>query len=107
MGMKELRDEISEEVSTILASDFQVEVVETDTVLHSGRGRSRSRTSTGKRQGTKLIDTCVLYIDIRRLDDAAQFHAQAQDRRQALLRLRQGHDPLRPPQRRARTRDHR
>jgi len=66
MGMKELKEEISEEVSTILASDFQVEVVETDTVPHSSDGAITFPNLDAKRQGTKLIDTCVLYIDIRR-----------------------------------------
>lgn len=66
MAMKDLKDEIAEEVATILASDFQIDVVETDTVPHSSDPAITFPNLDAKRQGTKLIDTCVLYIDIRR-----------------------------------------
>ena len=108
MGMKELRDEISEEVSTILASDFQIEVVETDTVPHSSDGAITFPNLDGKRQGTKLIDTCVLYIDIRRsTSSTSRTSPRRSPSSTPSIRLRQVDDPLRPPQRRARARDHR
>lgn len=66
MGQRELRDAISEEVSIILASDFQIDVTETRTVPHSSDPAITFPNLDEKRQGTKLIDTCVLYIDIRR-----------------------------------------
>lgn len=36
MGLKELKIEVADEVASILASDFQIDVVETQTVPHSG-----------------------------------------------------------------------
>jgi class 3 adenylate cyclase len=66
MSLKDLRDEIVDEVGTILASDFTVEVTATKTVPHSNDPAITFPNLDGKTQKTKLIDTCVLYIDIRR-----------------------------------------
>ena len=66
MSLKDLRDEIADEVGTILASDFTVEVTATKTVPHSNDPAITFPNLDGKTQKTKLIDTCVLYIDIRR-----------------------------------------
>ncbi len=66
MALKDLRDEIAEEVGVILASDFDIEVVGTETVPHSSDPAITFPNLDAKKQRTKLIDTCVLYIDIRR-----------------------------------------
>jgi adenylate cyclase len=66
MALKDLKDEVADEVASILAADFQIEVVETETVPHSSDAAITFPNLDAKRQGTKLIDTCVLYIDIRR-----------------------------------------
>ncbi|MFK0207248.1 adenylate/guanylate cyclase domain-containing protein [Agrobacterium sp. NPDC090283] len=66
MTIKDLRDEILEEVSIILAADFHIDVTETKNVPHSSDAAITFPNLDAKRQGTKLIDTCVLYIDIRR-----------------------------------------
>ncbi len=66
MAIKDLKNEIAEEVAAILASDFLIDVVETDTVPHSSDPAITFPNLDAKRQGSKLIDTCVLYIDIRR-----------------------------------------
>ncbi|TBF16959.1 adenylate/guanylate cyclase domain-containing protein [Rhizobium ruizarguesonis] len=66
MTLEKLRDEISDEVSTILASDFSIEVRNTGTVPHSSDPAITFPNLDEKKQATKLIDTCVLYIDIRR-----------------------------------------
>lgn len=66
MGIKELKDEIVDEVGTILASNFRIDVTKTDTVPHSSDAAITFPNLDAKRQGAKLIDTCVLYIDIRR-----------------------------------------
>ncbi|WP_181708725.1 adenylate/guanylate cyclase domain-containing protein [Chthonobacter rhizosphaerae] len=66
MSQKDLRDEINEEVSTILGKDFQIDVTTTTTVPHSSDGSITFPNLDTKRQGAKLIETCVLYIDIRR-----------------------------------------
>lgn len=66
MSIKDLKDEISEEVATILGKDFKITVTNTDNVPHSGDSAITFPNLDAKTQGTKLIDTCVLYIDIRR-----------------------------------------
>jgi adenylate cyclase len=66
MGLKELRAEIDDEISTLLGSDFAIEVTKTQTVPHAADGAITFPDITRKTQGTKLITTCVLYVDIRR-----------------------------------------
>ena len=66
MGLKELKGEVTEEVAAILASGFSIDVVETTMVPHSSDGAITFPNLDDNKQGTKLIDTCVLYIDIRR-----------------------------------------
>lgn len=66
MSIKNLKDEVADEVATILASTFQIDIVETNTVPHASDPVITFPNLDAKRQGTKLIDTCVLYIDIRR-----------------------------------------
>ena len=61
-----MKDEVSEEVRAILASDFQITVRDTETVPHSNDPAITFPNLDEKRQATKRIDTCVLYIDIRR-----------------------------------------
>lgn len=64
--MSELRDELSDEVGTILAQDFTVTAVTTKVVPHSSDGAITFPNLDAKTQACKLINTCVLYIDIRR-----------------------------------------
>lgn len=66
MGLKELRAEIDDEVSTLLGGDFAIEVTRTQVVPHAEDGAITFPDVTAKTQGTKLITTCVLYVDIRR-----------------------------------------
>jgi adenylate cyclase len=66
MAIEDLRNEIADEVAAILASDFQIDVSQTDTVPHSSDPAITFPNLDTRRQGSKLIDTCVLYIDIRR-----------------------------------------
>lgn len=65
MSFETLKATLDEEVSTILASGFTVDVVKTDTVPHSGDGAITFPNFDQATLGTKLIDTAVLYIDIR------------------------------------------
>jgi len=69
MKLSDLRDSLDEEVSTILSAAFTIDVTETTTVPHSGDAAITFPNLDGKRQSCKLIDTCVLYIDIRRSTD--------------------------------------
>lgn len=66
MAIEDLRNEVIEEVEAILASDFQIEVTATELVPHSADPAITFPNLDTKTQKTKLIDTCVLYIDIRR-----------------------------------------
>lgn len=66
MKPSDLKDELSEEVAAILASDFTIEVTNTNSVPSNADGAITFPNLDAKSQGCKLIDTCVLYIDIRR-----------------------------------------
>ncbi len=66
MKLASLREELDEEVSTILAPDFAITMTNTSLVPHSGGGGITFPLLDDRKQSCKLIDTCVLYIDIRR-----------------------------------------
>ncbi len=66
MSIANLRDGVVDEVSAILAADFEIDVVNTTTVPRSSDASITFPNLDTKRQGAKLINTCVLYIDIRR-----------------------------------------
>lgn len=66
MALEDLRDELSEEVASILDSSFAIDITETDFVPHSGDAAITFPNLDARTQGTKLIETCVLYIDMRR-----------------------------------------
>src|SRR5258706_3610758 len=74
MGRKELAAELDQEVASILAADFTINVTNTDVVPHSVDPAITFPNLDNKTQGTKLIDTCVLYIDIRRSTDLNLSH---------------------------------
>jgi adenylate cyclase len=69
MSLEDLRNELSEEVSTILGSQFSITVTTTNTVPHSGDPAITFPNLDTDTQGAKLITTCVLYIDMRRSTD--------------------------------------
>jgi hypothetical protein len=56
------REDIEEEVSTILSSEFSIDVVETRSVPHSNDGAITFPNIDDKTKGTKLIETTVLYV---------------------------------------------
>ena len=72
--MPELRDELAGEVGTILAADFAITATKTNTVPHSNDGAITFPNLDAKTQSCKLIDTCVLYIDIRRSTELSITH---------------------------------
>jgi class 3 adenylate cyclase len=61
-----LKQDIHEEVSTILSSDFSIDVTGTASVPHSDDGAITFPNLDEKVQGTKLLQTAVLYVDMRR-----------------------------------------
>ncbi|CUW40071.1 conserved protein of unknown function(containing Adenylyl cyclase class-3/4/guanylyl cyclase domain,59-210) [Magnetospirillum sp. XM-1] len=65
----EFKNDIADEVATILSADFAINVTDTQSVPHFGNPAITFPNLDAKTQGCKLIDTCVLYIDIRRSTD--------------------------------------
>jgi class 3 adenylate cyclase len=74
MGMKELKAELEDEVSTILASDFTIQVTTTASVPRPDDPSITFPNLDERWQGAKLIETCVLYIDVRRSTDLNLTH---------------------------------
>lgn len=74
MGLKDLRAEIDDEVSTLLGSDFAIEVTNTQYVPSASDAAITFPDVTARSQGAKLIETCVLYIDIRRSTELSFKH---------------------------------
>lgn len=72
--LPELSIELSDEVGTILSKDFVVTATVTKTVPHSSDGAITFPNLDAKTQACKLIDTCVLYIDIRRSTELSITH---------------------------------
>ncbi|KQN09087.1 adenylate/guanylate cyclase domain-containing protein [Sphingomonas sp. Leaf28] len=66
MKMSDLRDELNDEVATIMSKEFSVGVIATKYVPHSDDVAITFPNLDDKKQSCKLIDTCILYIDIRR-----------------------------------------
>jgi class 3 adenylate cyclase len=57
-----------------LRPNFQIGITNTDIVPHSNDAAITFPNMDAKAQGAKLIDTCVLYIDIRRSTDLNLSH---------------------------------
>jgi class 3 adenylate cyclase len=66
MNLNELRVSIEEEVEAILSSRFTINVSSTQHVPHSDDGAITFPNLDEMRQSCKVIETCVLFIDIRR-----------------------------------------
>lgn len=76
------RDEIIDEVSTILSTDFSIDVTDTRGVPHSSDAAITFPNLDQKSQRTKLIETTVLYVDMRRSTQLNLSH-----RRQTVAKL--------------------
>jgi len=77
MSIDAFRDEVSEEVSAILSPKFDVEVIETNFVPKPDDPRITFPNTDYEKQSCKLIETCVLYIDIRKSTELNLSHRQA------------------------------
>jgi adenylate cyclase len=77
MGLEELRDSLSEEVKGITSSDFTVVIAETDVVPSVDDPDITYANLVTKQQKCKLIETCVLYVDIRRSTDLSFSHRRS------------------------------
>ena len=74
LSHKDLHQELDDEVSTILSTSFTINVVKTNTVPHAADPAITFPNLDDETQGAKLIDTTVLYIDIRRSTDLNLTH---------------------------------
>lgn len=77
MKMSDLRDELNNEVATIMSTEFTVGVTSTSSVPHSDDTAITFPNLDDKKQACKLIDTCILYIDIRRSTELNLSHKPA------------------------------
>ncbi|WP_321900034.1 adenylate/guanylate cyclase domain-containing protein [Paraburkholderia heleia] len=66
MTLKDLGADIAAEVETMLSGDFTITVTQTNTVPHSDDGAITFPNLDSKEQACKIVETCVLFIDIRR-----------------------------------------
>jgi class 3 adenylate cyclase len=66
MDLRAFRDDVETEVSTILASDFVLNVTDTASVPHSSDPAITFPNLDDRSQGVKLLETSVLYVDMRR-----------------------------------------
>ena len=74
MSLEDLRKSIEEEMDAILSSEFKIEITETEIVPSlDDSGITYPNLTTGV-QKCRLIETCVLYIDLRRSTDLNLTH---------------------------------
>jgi class 3 adenylate cyclase len=66
VDIQAFKNDVSEEVSTILASDFVINLTSTNTVPHSDDAAITFPNLDGGSQGVKVVETAVLYVDMRR-----------------------------------------
>lgn len=74
MDLKAFRDDVEAEVSTILSSGFQLNVTDTATVPHSSDSAITFPNLDDRTQGVKLLETAVLYVDMRRSTQLSLSH---------------------------------
>jgi adenylate cyclase len=82
MGLEEFRDSVREEIQGIVASDFKITIKETDKVPSIDDPDITYPNLVAKEQKCKLIETCILYIDIRKSTDLNLSH-----RRETMAKL--------------------
>jgi adenylate cyclase len=74
MSLEDLRDELSDEVSLIFDSQFEISITATNTVPQPDDPAITFPNLDTQTQGAKLITTCVLYIDMRKSTDLSFAH---------------------------------
>src|SRR5215208_4622598 len=77
MSLQNLQDNLAEEIQEILSSDFTVVITDTDLVPNVDDPDITYPNLVKKEQKCKLIETCVLYIDIRRSTDLSFSHRRS------------------------------
>jgi len=66
MSVKDVLDTLDEEIEIIHSSDFEIEITETNSVPHFNDSNLTFENFDTKKKKVKTIETCVLYIDIRK-----------------------------------------
>lgn len=66
MNLKQLKADVTDEVSTILGSAFSISMTNTDSVPHNSDGAITFPNLDTKTQAVKVVTTTVLYVDMRR-----------------------------------------
>jgi adenylate cyclase len=77
LTLASLKNDIVDEVSTILDSNFEIEVTETSFVPHSDDAAITFPNLDDGTQKTKLLESCVLYVDMRRSTQLSLKHRTA------------------------------
>lgn len=77
MGHEDFQDSLSEEIQGITSSDFDIVITETDVVPTVDDPDITYPNLVTKQQKCKLIETCVLYIDIRKSTDLSFSHRRS------------------------------
>jgi len=75
--ISELKTELKEEVKAIINSNFNVIITETDTIPDIGDSEITYPNLVTNEQKCKLIETCVLYIDIRNSTELNTIHQRS------------------------------
>jgi adenylate cyclase len=74
VGMREFHKDLDEEIGAILASDFNIDVTKTTHVPHADDQAITFPNIDAKTQGTKFLETTVLYVDMRRSTELNMKH---------------------------------
>lgn len=77
MSLTTFKDDLSSEISAILSSGFEINVTETKTVPKANDPAITFPNVENSQQSCKLIETCVLYIDIRKSTELNLTHRRA------------------------------
>jgi adenylate cyclase len=74
MSISDLKNEIEDEVATILAPAFSINVTSTTQVPHSDDAAITFPNLDDATQNVKLLESCVLYVDMRRSTELSIKH---------------------------------
>jgi len=74
VNIPEFKNDVADEVSTILNAAFSIQVTNTNTVPHSADGAITFPNLDEKTQGVKVVETTVLYVDMRRSTELSLKH---------------------------------
>lgn len=82
MTLKSFLEELDDEVAVVMATDFEIEIIETKFVPNFDDPNITYHNLDTKRKKCKLLESCVLYVDIR---GSAQISASSKPKTLAKL----------------------